>query len=83
VTVEERQFERLLDQVLELHHRADELTKSARLHEHVRARLAWNKDVPPLPREQRDLADEAVTALETRNLSAGQSRALHRAFFGR
>ena len=83
VTMEERQFETLLDQILELHQRADELTRSPRLHDHVRARLAWSKDAPSLPREQRDVADEVVTALETRNLSPGQSRALHRAFFGR
>jgi len=83
VTIEEPQFETLLDQVLDLHRRADELTRSPRLHDHVRARLAWSKDVPSLPREQRDVADEVVTALGTRNLSPGQSRALHRAFFGR
>ena len=83
VTVEDRQFETLLDQVLDLHRRADELTRSPRLHEHVRARLAWSRDVPLLPRAQRDVADEVVTVLETRSLSPAQSRALHRAFFGR
>ena len=83
VTIDEPQFETLLDQVLDLHRRADELTRSPRLHDHVRARLAWSKEVPSLPREQRDVADEVVTALGTRNLSPGQSRALHRAFFGR
>jgi uncharacterized protein Yka (UPF0111/DUF47 family) len=83
VTVEDRQFESLLDQVLDLHRRADELTKSPRLHDHVRARLAWSKDVPSLPQEQREVADEIVTALETRRLSPGQSRMLYHAFFGR
>lgn len=83
VAVDEPQFETLLDQVLDLHRRADELTRSPRLHEHVRARLGWSKDVPSLPRDQRDVADEVVAALETRNLSPGQSRVLHRAFFGR
>jgi hypothetical protein len=83
VTVDEPRFETLLEQVLDLHRRADALTRSPRLHDHVRARLAWSKDVPSLPREQRDVADEAVTVLETRNLSPAQSRALHQAFFGR
>lgn len=81
--LEDAEFESLLDQVRELHRLADELTRSSRLHEHVRARLEWSPDVPLLPVEQARIAEEAVEALETPRLSRAQSRELYRAFFGR
>lgn len=83
-TIDEEKFESLLDQVRELHRIADELTtERVRLHENVRARLSWSHDAPPLPREQRDVADKAVEALSAPRLTAAQSRRLYRAFFGK
>ena len=80
--VEDDVFQTLLEQVRDLHRRTGELTRSkVRLHENVRARLAWN--VPPsLPAEQRNLADEVVEALNTPRLSSTQSRHLWRTYFG-
>jgi hypothetical protein len=81
--VDDEAFESLLDQVRDLHRRADEITREQnRLHDYVRARLAWG-DAPSLPRAQRDIADVVVGALSTPRLSHAQSRALYRAFFGR
>jgi hypothetical protein len=83
VTVDEVQFQSLLEQVRELHRLADELTSSStRLHENVRARLSW-RDPPELPPEQRKLADEVVEVLDEPRLSSHQARLLHQAFFGR
>ena len=77
------QFQELLDQVRELHQLADELTRSStRIHENVRARLAWSQEPPTLPAEQRELADKIVELLEQRRLSSSQARQLQRAFFG-
>jgi hypothetical protein len=83
VPVDDETFQSLLEQVRDLHRIADELTRSPRLHDHVRARLTWSRDVPPVPPEQRRLADEVVDVLGSRRLSATQSRKLHRAFFRR
>lgn len=83
MTVDDREFETLLEQVRDLHRRADELTRSPRLHAHVRARLSWSKDVPTLPGEQLGVADDVVEALGTPRLSKEQERRLHQAFFGR
>jgi hypothetical protein len=82
VPLDDSEFESLLDQVRELHRLADELTRSSRLREHVRARLEWSRDAPLLPVEQARIAEEAVEALETPRLSRSQSRQLYRAFFG-
>ncbi len=82
--IDEEAFQSLLEQVRELHRLADEITlESNRLHANVRARLSWDRDAPPLPPEQRKIADEAVDALSTPRLSSAQSRLLQRAFFGR
>ena len=68
----------------ELHRVADELTREpVRLHEHVRARLRWERNPPSLPPQQRNLADKAVEALSTSRLSTTQSRELYREFFGK
>jgi hypothetical protein len=83
VSVDDDTFESLLEQVRDLHRTADELTRSPRLHDHVRARLTWSRDVPSIPSDQRLLADEVVGALGSPRLSAAQSRELYRAFFGR
>jgi hypothetical protein len=83
VTVDDAQFESLLEQVRELHRLADELTPSStRLHDNVRARLSW-RDAPALPPEQRQLADEAVEVLAEPRLSSRQAQLLQQAFFGR
>ena len=82
--MDEEKFESLLDQVRDLHRVADELTRErVRLHAHVRARLTWDRNPPSLPREQREVADQAVDALTTPRLTAAQSRQLRRAFFGK
>ena len=76
-------FQTLLEQVRELHRRTDQITRSkTTVHNNIRARLSWNNP-PPLPRDQRDLADEVVEALAHPRLSSSQSRQLHRAYFGR
>ncbi len=82
--IDEEKFESLLDQVRGLHRLADELTRSPGLRENVRARVdGWSGEAPPIPMEQRKVADEVVTALTTPRLSASQSRMLRRTFFGR
>ena len=84
VGIDDSQFQSLLEQVRELHRLADEATRErARIDANVRARLSWGRDVPPLPPEQRKVADEAVEVLSQSRLSSSQSRQLHRAFFGR
>jgi hypothetical protein len=85
VPVDDDQFQSLLEQVQELHRIADEISREkVRFDAHVRARLSWDdRNAPPLPREQRDLADEVVELLSKPRLSSSQSRQLHRVFFGR
>jgi uncharacterized protein Yka (UPF0111/DUF47 family) len=83
MAVDAEHFESLLKQVRDLHRRADELTRSPRLHEHIRARLSWSREVPSVPSDQRELADEAVDALASPRLSSVQSRRLQKTFFGR
>jgi hypothetical protein len=83
MAVDDEHFESLLEQVRDLHRRADELTRSPRLHEHIRARLSWSREVPSVPSDQRELADEAVDALASPRLSSVQSRRLRKTFFGR
>ena len=74
-------FQTLLQQVRELHERTDQMSRSrSRIHENVRARLTWNVP-PPLPDDQRNLADEVVSALDTPRLSSAQSRQLYQAYF--
>lgn len=82
--IDDEQFESLLEQVRDLHRRADELTReSSRLQANVQARLSWERNPPPLPSAQREIADEVVEILAKPRLSSSQSRALQRAFFGR
>lgn len=82
--IDEEKFESLLDQVRELHRVSDELTREpARLHDHVRALLRWDRNAPPLPTEQREIAERAAEMLSTPRLTAGQSRRLYRTFFGK
>ena len=83
--VDDDQFQSLLEQLQELHRIADEISREkVRFDAHVRARLSWDdRNAPPLPREQRDLADEVVELLSKPRLSSSQSRQLHRVFFGR
>jgi hypothetical protein len=84
VAVDDAPFQSLLDQVRELHRLSDELTRqNSRLHANVRARLSWGRDPPPLPPEQREIADEIVEILAKPQLSSSQSRQLQRAFFGK
>lgn len=84
MAVDDRQFQTLLEQVRELHQRADELTQSStRIHAHVRARLSWDPQPPALPPEQSELADEVVELLGRTQLSSSQFRQLQREFFGR
>lgn len=84
VPVDDTQFQSLLEQVRELHRVADELTReSTRIHANVRARLAWERNPPPLPADQRKLADEVVEILAKPRLSSSQARRLQRAFFRR
>jgi hypothetical protein len=77
-------FQTLIEQVRDLHRRTDELnrSKARRVHDNVRARLSWNAP-PSLPADQRNLADEVVTALSTPRLSSAQSRRLWRTYFGK
>ena len=83
--VDDVQFQSLLEQVRDLHRLADEISREkVRFDAHVRARLSWDdRNAPPLPSGQRDLADEVVDALSKPRLSPSQSRQLYRAFFGR
>jgi hypothetical protein len=84
VSIDDAQFQTLLEQVRELHRRTDELTRSStRVHANIRARLNWKPDAPALPPDERELADEVVDALERPHLSSAQARRLHRAYFGR
>jgi hypothetical protein len=84
VPIDDAKFQSLLEQVRELHHLADELTReSTRIHANVRARLSWDRDPPALPRAQREIADAVVDVLGTSRLSSTQSRQLQRAFFRR
>ena len=84
VPINDEQFESLLEQVRDLHRRADRITReTSRLQANVQARLSWERNPPPLPSEQREIADEVVEILGGRKLSSSQSRALQRAFFGR
>ena len=76
-------FESLLDQVRELHRRTDELTRSPRLRENVRARISGRTPDASMPLDQREVADEVVRLLTTPRLSSSQSRRLYRTFFGR
>ena len=82
--MDEGQFESLLDQVRELHRIADEVAREkVRFDAYVRARLSWDdRNAPPLPQAQRELADEVVEALSKPRLSSTQSRQLYRTFFG-
>jgi hypothetical protein len=82
--VDEEQFQSLLEQVRDLHKRADEITRtSTQIHANVRARLNWDRTVPTLPSEQTRIADEVVEILAKPRLSSPQSRQLRRAFFGK
>jgi hypothetical protein len=84
VAVDDAQFQTLLEQVRELHQRADEITHSStRIHANVRARLSWDPQPPVLPTEQSELADEVVELLGRTQLSSSQFRQLQREFFGR
>jgi len=84
VAVDDAQFQTLLDQVRQLHQRADELRHSStRIHENVRARLSWDPQPPALPPDQSELADEVVELLGRTQLSSLQFRQLQREFFGR
>ena len=76
-------FQTLLQQVRELHERTNQMSRSrSRIHENIRARLSWNV-APALPDDQRNLADEVVSALDTQRLSSSQSRQLYEAYFRR
>ncbi len=77
-------FQTLLEQVLDLHRRTDELnrSKARSVHESIRSQLNWNTPAS-LPRDQRNLADEVVEALTKPRLSTAQSRQLWRAYFGK
>ena len=84
MSIDDVQFQSLLEQVRELHRVADELTReSTRIHATVRARMSWDRNPPSLPPEQRKVADDAVEALSTPRLSSSQARVLQRVFFGR
>jgi hypothetical protein len=84
VPIDDEQFQSLLEQVRDLHRRTDALMReSSRTHEHIRARLRWDRNPPSLPPNSRKLADEVVDALTKPRLSSGQSRQLYRAFFER
>jgi hypothetical protein len=83
VSLDDEVFQTLLEQVRQLHDRTEELSRSRpRIHENVRARLSWNV-APPLPDDQRRIADEVVVALDTPRLSSSQSRQLYHAYFGK
>jgi hypothetical protein len=84
-SVDDEQFQSLLEQVRELHRLADEVTRErARIDANVRARLSWDdRNAPHLPPQQREVADEAVEALSKPRLSRSQSKQLYKAFFGR
>jgi hypothetical protein len=84
VAIDDVQFQSLLEQVRELHQRADEITRSStQIRANVRARLNWERNPPTLPPEQTKLADEVVEILAKPRLSSSQSRQLQRAFYGR
>jgi hypothetical protein len=81
--MDEERFESLFDQVRELHRLADEITRSPRLRDNVRARLDLTGEIPSLPSDQRQVADDAVDALQAPRLSSAQARRLRKEFFGR
>lgn len=81
--MDEERFESLLDQVRELHRIADEITRSPRLRDNVRARLDLAGSVPSLPSDQRQVADDVVEALQYPRLTPAQARRLRKEFFGR
>jgi hypothetical protein len=84
MTVDDREFQSLLEQVRELHQLADDLAPSrTRMEANVRARLSWDPDPPPLPPEQREIADEVVEVLAKPQLSTWQARQLRHTFFGK
>jgi hypothetical protein len=84
VAINDEQFQSLLEQVRELHRLADDITREkSRIDSNVRARLSWERDPPPLPKAQREVADEAVEILSKSRLSSLQSKQLQRAFFGK
>ena len=84
MAINDEQFETLLEQVRELHRLTDDVTReSTRIQANVRARLSWDRNAPPLPQEQRQIADEVVEVLSKPRLSSSQSRQLQRAFFGK
>jgi hypothetical protein len=84
VSVDDAQFQSLLEQVRELHRLADQVAReTTRIHANVRARLARERDPPTLPPAQREIADEVVEILAKPRLSSSQSRQPQRAFFGR
>ena len=81
VSIDDVQFQTLLEQVRELHQLADELTHTPRIHTNVRARLYAYPNPPSLPQQQRELADEIIELIKDRRLSARQAGQLERAFF--
>lgn len=84
MTVDDREFQSLLERVRELHQLADDLAPSkTRIEANVRARLSWDPDPRPLPPEQSELADKVVEALAKPRLSSCQARQLRRTFFGK
>ena len=83
MAVDDEVFQTLLEQVRDLHRRTDELTRSKWIvQENVRARLDW-RDPPSLRPDERKLADEVVSVLDTPRLSSSQSRKLWRTYFGK
>jgi hypothetical protein len=81
-TVDDAEFQSLLEQVRELHQLADELAGSTTwIRANVRARLNWDPAPPPLPPPERELADKVVEVLERPRLSSSQIRKLQHAFF--
>jgi hypothetical protein len=82
-TVNDAEFQSLLEQVRELHELADELAESTWIRANVRARLSWEPDPPPLPPPERELADKVVEVLERPELSSWQARQLRHIFFDR
>jgi hypothetical protein len=84
VPIDDGEFQSLLEQVRELHRLAEEITReTTRIHAYVRAGLSWERSAPPLPPEQRKVADDAVAVLSKRQLSPSQFRQLQRDFFGK
>jgi hypothetical protein len=82
--MDDERFETLIEQIRDLHRRTDELSrpKVQSVHDSVRAQLDW-KTPPSLPKDQRNLAEEIVEALNTPRLSSAQSRRVWRTYFGK